>query len=426
MRPGTWRLHIAAVGYLPQDHDLTIGGDTQQIHQTYRLRRDPSFILFRFQAPNGVRLSEVLTPAQMIETSFALRIVPSESRLSTGAEIGELFGESMVLQKCVALNGEVRDRNGMLAPEGVDGFIQSSSARPYYLASAIDDSILECKEVLADTRIIDFTVDPTSFEKSDCTLRVRTVEGPDRVPRMRARVALRRVSLIPSGVVAGAGTTAADGQAEIRGLRPGKYDLSIRCDGYAATHLPVTLVAGQITDIGEIVLSRGVRVEGVVRGADGSRVSARVRISALAELQNIGSGSLFGEPAAHGAEGRFQFLSVVPGDYSLVAYPNGGRLAVTARRIRVGTEDIKDLVMEVSAGAEFTLECRKPNPTAVCAIVRNAEGCVIGKFYMARDTLFTRGVLEPGTYSLDVYTDAATVQSRSFVLGSSPVNIEVP
>lgn len=155
--------------------------------------------------------------------------------------------------------------------------------------------------------------------------------------------------------------SAVDGVVSLVGLEAGEAIVEIRPRGdWQEIRIPgVQLEAGQSVDLGDVVLDPGDVIEGVLLGPGGTPVP-RTWVTAVAETPSVGerrgATELTGKSwaqAESGADGRFRFGGLGPGEYSLHAAGRGMR---SARLFGVpsGSRDVT-LQLESSALVLVTL-----------------------------------------------------------------------
>jgi protocatechuate 3,4-dioxygenase beta subunit len=184
----------------------------------------------------------------------------------------------------------------------------------------------EREAVRPGTRDVDFSMIPTGVIKG----RVRRPDGD--VPEEFSAEAKREAEGARGGFAfaGGPGKTTRgnrienpDGTLEIEGLEAGTYTVRASGKGWAAvTKAEVEVTAGKTTDVGTLVLERGLTLRGRVVTADGTTPVAGATVTA-APPRGMGMGLFGADPSApfarSGLDGVFALEGLSPGALTVEA-----------------------------------------------------------------------------------------------------------
>jgi protocatechuate 3,4-dioxygenase beta subunit len=142
----------------------------------------------------------------------------------------------------------------------------------------------------------------------------------------------------------------ADGRFRLDRLPPGSHVLAAVAPGYVAQQVPVGLdTRDRETDVGEVTLEAGFRIQGHVKDKAGRPVPA-ARVEAVQDrTAGIPMASLEPERSegSTGADGSFVVTASSPGTYRITARASGFGAAV--KRVEAGAEVVQ-LVLEPAGG----------------------------------------------------------------------------
>ena len=183
-------------------------------------------------------------------------------------------------------------------------------------------------------------VDSTGTPQADASWEI----APHVDLEMNNPMALMQTDVDLLGEKTQAGKNSEDGSFTIRGLESGEYDLKVRLEGYPDLRTRVD-VEGSV-QLGDLVIEEARRIEGTVRGPDGSFVGdARVWI-----LEQGGVRGPFGSAGQELAKCR----SEPNGTFALESLPSG-QFEVHARSREFGETSVKDIEAGQS-GVEIRLK----------------------------------------------------------------------
>lgn len=199
-----------------------------------------------------------------------------------------------------------------------------------------------------------------------------------------------------------------DGYFAFESMEPGWFKLQVGASGF----LPVPALrhkveAGGGGDDLEIVLSRGLILEGSVRDADGNPIEG-------AGLSREAWGS--SDSVQTDAEGRFRMSGIPPGRHQIIAaHPERGWIE-----------------QEVELDRNRSLDLRMPPTTLVRGLVMAHDGGVVAKAGLSiGDTSFEAGAdgrfqiaVPPGEHEIKVYDRLRTLRKRVRAEGR-PVDLEI-
>jgi hypothetical protein len=186
-----------------------------------------------------------------------------------------------------------------------------------------------------------------------------------------------------------------DGRFAVSGLPPGRHRLEARAPGFAPETFEATAVRGD-ADAGDVRLSRGLTVRGVVRGPDGRPVpDAVVRVELGPQPVPVES-----PETRSGSDGRFTLPGLRPGAVRLVASAEGlGRGTASAE---TGVDDVV-LVLKPYGGIRGVVVDEAQRPVTAFRVTARApdfRGFHTDEASDAEGRFELRDV-EPGTYAVE-------------------------
>jgi len=194
-----------------------------------------------------------------------------------------------------------------------------------------------------------------------------------------------------------------DTHFELEDLPAGHVSVSVTVQGAAREQVAiVTLIAGEATDLGPVVLTGGSQVTGQVVYPSGQPLPARCYLSRMGiggALERVGNYEA-------GPDGRFVFSGIRAGRYSLLVAPSDAAHR-TVDDIRVdGTTDLDLGLLEVASGAtlEVLVLGRDGEPLAGTGLtVGDGKGGYSGR--TDASGRFRRSNLRPGYCSAGLLVD---------------------
>jgi hypothetical protein len=190
--------------------------------------------------------------------------------------------------------------------------IVGTRASPTWIALLHGDDVVACEELADSTDEIVLTVPDSHLEHAFGMLALTVLSGPE-----RARLRDVEVLLMPALAKRRSGRTDELGRARFERVPVGRFTVQIEIPGAMRVRRTFELAAGETLDLGEIVLSPPVRIEGVVVGAPGgTRVFARELPSIdLAVRESVEMRPPRGVTIS--ADGRFAFENLRAAHYAL-------------------------------------------------------------------------------------------------------------
>jgi hypothetical protein len=159
------------------------------------------------------------------------------------------------------------------------------------------------------------------------------------------------IGLVPKKITESHVTTGRDGRFKLSLLLPDKYQLKINHpDHYRVNKKDIEVIEGQETSLGELKLSTGVRVHGVVY------VNGKAEPGVEVTISGTGGGPLFSEKAITDEKGQFRIpVPLPPGKYEATA--NRTQLSSPILKIADYQKSKKEVTfLEGAATGEVTLE----------------------------------------------------------------------
>jgi hypothetical protein len=149
-----------------------------------------------------------------------------------------------------------------------------------------------------------------------------------------------------------------DGVLRVRKIRPGRTELTLRPPGWAPASREFTAAPGQVVDLGEIALSRGVTLSGRVVDAAAKPVAGA----------KVGPSWFVPGPAVTDAEGRFRLEHLAEGEMRIDVEAGGYPRALVTVTVREGMpETVVPLARGGLVRGRVTWEgSPRARPTTLC------------------------------------------------------------
>jgi len=134
-----------------------------------------------------------------------------------------------------------------------------------------------------------------------------------------------------------------DGYFEFTGLEAGKYTVTYEKEGYRKQSGDITLVEGEIRDLGIIVMEQNIAgsIYGTVTDAENEPVE-----SAKVKLKGKGSNAKVKEKYTTEEDGSYEFTDLEEGTYIIQAKKKGYKKAKERIKLSDGEDNEVDLVLE--------------------------------------------------------------------------------
>jgi hypothetical protein len=217
--------------------------------------------------------------------------------------------------------------------------------------------------------------------------------------------------------IAGSVPTDGGGAFRIDGIAPGSYELALRGPEFAERfQRDVTVEAGELTDLGTIVVERGRSVSGVVRDRGGRPIGGAEVVVAR---QLIGDGKSAAVQLGEGVDDRLgvrRTTSQADGTYRIAGVGNDARSAVAEH-----AERGRSPTLQIAAGdTDLTLDFRLAPLGAIRGTVtlngKPSGGAVIATTPGGGSSQLTVPVAGDGTFALERV--AAGTYKLTAVVGS--------
>jgi protocatechuate 3,4-dioxygenase beta subunit len=203
-------------------------------------------------------------------------------------------------------------------------------------------------------------------------------------------------------------TTDGEGRFEVRDLGPGRYDLEVQAEGFAATTIRGVEIpaGGGQSELGTVILEPGVSLAGQVVDEDGAPLEgASVGAS---PARGMGLPFPLGGRAVEGvetdAEGRFLLQDLKAGESIDLGVGLEGYLGRSLPGVAVPREAPLEIVLETAAqiAGQVVNEKDEPVPNAVVLLSQQGSAFRGGQQHerTGEDGTFLFGTVEPGSYTL--------------------------
>lgn len=260
------------------------------------------------------------------------------------------------------------------------------------------------------------------------TLRGRVVAAKDDAPVPGATVSVAPpqgfMMSTDRNTTAGLAISGLDGRFEIAGLEARTYAIDATQPDYSPNSGRVEIGADADTDDFVIKLSRGGTITGVVRDA---QKQPQVNVQVLMTKIPMGGGP---QTVSTGADGRYTFEKIAPGEYMVVKAPTGGGpLMLFGGMKQVVVREGETTVHDLDEGAKINLTGRvlkggQPVANAMLFFSVNDGGAAPTDLKQSRTDAEGRyqvGLDTAGTYAVVVASGGAMFGGRQ-----SGVPIQVP
>ncbi len=216
--------------------------------------------------------------------------------------------------------------------------------------------------------------------------------------------------------------TDAEGAFQIDNLRSGTWTLLYEFDDYVRVTSPVVIKPGEITDVGEIALTKSTFITGSVMGPDGPVTNAP-GLQIVTEVDDRGR---FGERLSPGLQfvsnnGNFTAAYLEPGEHCISVVDS--KWASDPVLVTVGDEPLRGLEIHVREGIPITIERKQAifglGPVSISTI---CNGKLVE--YKLTPNMRETIALVTGNYQLNWRFKGAK-KEQSFEVAGQPISILV-
>lgn len=417
---GLARIHDLAEG--SYDLKVTAEGYAKHTVRVTRDSEDEQLVVVELQRPSGLRVLAVDSTGTPIEgATLELERVDAQPKDSRSL-VTDAWGLA-VFQGLTPGDYELRE-------------VETASGPGFFV---FDDGSGEGEEDPAE-EVLRFTLEADTLGEQQIVLAAKTVPTvlvtrlgvpvPNASVSLSEKNASEFVMLGFPGMGSGGSTTNARGQATLPPTNPGTYILKARAKATNPyTELEVTMGPGQQHLMIELATGG---VSGTITGPTGPLVDARISLNRVQEGEETTSSRAIGvislatsdddegdvmsfdfsnadARANSGADGRFRFLDVPPGTYTMsIRAKDHSPLTTEPFEVTEGTQVDRGVVpLEMGASLEGRVVNIPPNsdgeqPVYTMIRLQNVDGETLHYGSVSRSGKYRFGDLTPGTYRVVV------------------------
>jgi hypothetical protein len=303
---------------------------------------------------------------------------------------------------------------------GVTGELYLDRAPPAYAALFLRHLFLQSQRVEAGQRELVFIVEPALLDARLGSVKLRVLDGATGAPMPGANVVLATPRSY--GIGKGDQRTDAEGRAQIGCVMPGAVELRIAAPDHEHLVVPLRVPAGRELDLGDMVLSPVVAIQGRVVGAEPAAMSEVSitwtdldRRSATHELSaNVTTGI--------DAEGRFSLPYAGRHRYAIRVSSGDGSFGNAVVDARNGPPEPVEI--RLAAGTSIGVRC--DHATARILVVTDAAGVPVRILRIGFGSRSSSISLPPGAYTVQVYAgDEQLERTLPLRVGTAPLEIDL-
>jgi hypothetical protein len=230
------------------------------------------------RAPDGRNLDTVVMesirpPPGIPDLTTLPRLIPIATRANPGAWIPEVIGSAnnhFGVGHFLQYGRLARDRK-----EGSIGILIVDADLPVY-ANLVDcHAVLQSQFVAPGADEVDFVIAPDAIQINAATMTLRVLDATTKEPIPKAWASLS------GGTGGGGGNADIDGRITARGCNPGFFHMTVGAEGYETFLQSVQLAPAKTTDLGEILLGRGMKLHFLVLSPTGEPCLTRFRFGVV-------------------------------------------------------------------------------------------------------------------------------------------------
>jgi hypothetical protein len=410
LRSGTWSLRVSNFGYATVERELQLAPEPREQALEITLESTP-LIGVELLTPSGAPLEERHYP----------RIVASSRELPERLlrlNDGLLYDGAASVQH---RNGIVNRKRGPVTswiqqvgsfPASVQWLLVPHQAPPFHVGAYWGTVAVDRVEVEPGQSIVTLRVDPEVVERLGASFDVRFVEFTSRKP-IAGTLTSERGDSWP---------TDEHGRVVVNGLAPGPTGFDLEGVGGYRYRFELPLEPGTETDLGEIELHAGLRIEGHVELATSDPFPSMLCARSLdrpAPWRPVGRSYGFASVAA---DGSFSARLPTPGRYYV--YPSHESLhdtfAINGEVLTVPSDGLSGVRLHVRPGVRVILVADTDPIEQLAAVVVDEAGNEV----LADESSQPRHVyLARGTYRWTLNRGSTIVSSGSFEVGDQPTTV---
>ena len=264
-------------GWRTLEEPFELEAEHPRVRHDLHLRAAPVLSVF-VRAPDGSNLEPVVMehlsrPNPGLGPTTIPKLIPVATREHPGAWIPEvigsannIFGVGVFLQY-----SKVAEQR----KEGSIGVLVVDEELPVYASLVEGHAVLATERVEPGADEVVFVIAPDAREMNFATLKMRVLDAETRVPLAHASCRLT------GGPNERGGQSDSNGVMLVRACEPGQLHMSLQAEGHEMLTCPVELRPRKTTDLGEILLAKGLDAEFRVFATDGSPCKAYFELGAL-------------------------------------------------------------------------------------------------------------------------------------------------
>lgn len=296
--------------------------------------------------------------------------------------------------------------------KGFAGVLELGERQSLWISAVLRHRLLASARVEPGQEEVTLTVALEAVLQSLCTVRVRVVDGTTGAP-----VAGAEVSLTDAQTGSRGERTDAEGNVELRDLRPGLLGLSISAgDRYTGGH--VELQPGQVLDLGALAVSPYRVIEGRCQGLPAATGELSVYVWSVDPPPHPAlRGGSFNARVAD--DGTFK-LRLHDGRYLVRATGRGGAIAQLDTRA-LGA---RPLILPLAAEVDLRLSVKTRGADYKLRIY-DAAGNLLWGQWLVDGWRFPIQLL-PGDYRLEITGPDGKVATRALKLGAAGADLVIP
>jgi Carboxypeptidase regulatory-like domain len=307
------------------------------------------------------------------------------------------------------------------------GYVFLNEDGPAWLSLVAADQVLAKQRVEATTEEVTFVLDVDDFLALGCGVRGRVVDPETGAP-LAAVVTLSEHDY-PQGQGFKVGD---DGLFAIDNSAPGRQYMIVQAPGRARVMRMLTLLPGETSEVGDVLLPRAVTLSGRVRDASGRPREAVVSCGRLDPSTGKVSWPR-NVSYISGPDGSFSIEDLEPGLYLLRCpglrahppRPSDPSMMSLPQRVDATDGTVEDLELVLLSTTVITLVADGVSEPWPVATARDSSGLAVRTVFPGRWKTETLLHLPPGSYSLEIERGGRLFERRRLVVGEASQRVEL-